>query len=664
MLGSMFGGLSKTANAATAIYVPDDYLAIQAAVNAASSGDTIIVRDGTYTENVDVNKQLIIQSENGAGSTIVQAANPNDHVFEVTADYVTISGFTVKGTTGLGIAGIYLGGNSLDNVGQCHILDNIIANNTHGIELYKASSNTLISNTFIGDGLHVVYSYQNTVSNNTVNGKALVYLENASNALISDTANTGQVVLVNCDNITIRDLNISNTSIGIELWGTTNSLIENNTVSNSLYGINLHSSDNNTLSNNYASLNNDYGIWLGSSINNTLSNNAANSNFNGISLNWCTDNDLTSNITSSNNNYGIILVQSSNNTLTGNTISNNGCGIFLNHSSDNTHTTNTISNNNHGIRLAYSDSNAIFLNNFMNIQNIHWDLLDSTNIWKSQDEMTYTYNGNTYTNHLGNYWDDYTGTDADGDGIGEAPYSINSDNDNDPLMEPFENYGIPYIRTPINGIDFGYVALGSSLDKTTTIYNDGDGTLTIGNMTRGSGSSDFAYVGPSTPFDIGGGGSQDITIRFEPSSPESRSATFNVNSNDPDEPQAQFNTSGNGHCIPGDANLNGVVNSGDITVTIKIIFGKLVDLKVTSDGCCNVTVGAPINETVLVGETKTFYNIDKDTSVTLTADDSDPSCAFDSWTGGVDDPDSATTFVNMNVDKCVTANCTIAAPVP
>ena len=40
-------------------YVDDDggsnFTSIQAAVNAASAGDTIIVRDGTYIENVDVN---------------------------------------------------------------------------------------------------------------------------------------------------------------------------------------------------------------------------------------------------------------------------------------------------------------------------------------------------------------------------------------------------------------------------------------------------------------------------------------------------------------------------------------------------------------------------------------------------------------------------------
>lgn len=35
---------------AAIIYVPDDYGTIQGAVDAAGPGDTIIVRDGTYTD--------------------------------------------------------------------------------------------------------------------------------------------------------------------------------------------------------------------------------------------------------------------------------------------------------------------------------------------------------------------------------------------------------------------------------------------------------------------------------------------------------------------------------------------------------------------------------------------------------------------------------------
>jgi len=66
--------------------------------------------------------------------------------------------------------------------------------------------------------------------------------------------------------------------------------------------------------------------------------------------------------------------------------------------------------------------------------------------------ITYMYEGKTYTNYTGNYWDDYTGTDADGDGIGDSSYSIPNDNDdNYPLMKPFEHY-TPAKANPIVSI--------------------------------------------------------------------------------------------------------------------------------------------------------------------------------------------------------------------
>jgi hypothetical protein len=65
LIGAMLGGLpvllSEAQVSPGTIYVPDDYLTIQATVNAASGGDTIIVYPGTYTENVDVNKSLTIE---------------------------------------------------------------------------------------------------------------------------------------------------------------------------------------------------------------------------------------------------------------------------------------------------------------------------------------------------------------------------------------------------------------------------------------------------------------------------------------------------------------------------------------------------------------------------------------------------------------------------
>lgn len=57
---------------AATIHVPDDYWTIQEAVDASSSGDTIIVRPGVYAENISLNgKSIVLQSEKGADVTII-----------------------------------------------------------------------------------------------------------------------------------------------------------------------------------------------------------------------------------------------------------------------------------------------------------------------------------------------------------------------------------------------------------------------------------------------------------------------------------------------------------------------------------------------------------------------------------------------------------------
>ena len=133
---------------------------------AVNAGDTIHVAAGEYFENVDVDKSITLEGE-GADVVTVRVADVRDHVFEVTAGYVNISGFTVMGADWEQVR-IYLG----SGADQCNISNNTALDNDYGIHLDNSSSDTLtyniISNNERGIGMY-------SSSNNTLTGN------NASN---------------------------------------------------------------------------------------------------------------------------------------------------------------------------------------------------------------------------------------------------------------------------------------------------------------------------------------------------------------------------------------------------------------------------------------------------------------------------------------------------
>jgi parallel beta-helix repeat protein len=131
---------------------------------------------------------------------------------------------------------------------------------------------------------------------------------------------------------------------------------------------------------------------------------------------------------------GIHLVGANNNTIFRNLIANNHHGIgFYGESNYNKIIGNTLMDNERGIYFSQSYNNSIYDNSFINntrqVYDIVWEQpwypqLLSVNFWD---------NGTT-----GNYWSNYNGTDDNGDGIGDIPYVIDQNNqDNYPLMEEF-----------------------------------------------------------------------------------------------------------------------------------------------------------------------------------------------------------------------------------
>jgi parallel beta-helix repeat protein len=113
---------ASAAQAAT-INVPADYPTIQAAINAATANDTIIVAAGTYTEQISVNKNLTLTGAD-SDTTIIQApavlANDPDGAKTVVlfTGPITawISGFTIQGpVNGLNF-GIYVRDRATANI--------------------------------------------------------------------------------------------------------------------------------------------------------------------------------------------------------------------------------------------------------------------------------------------------------------------------------------------------------------------------------------------------------------------------------------------------------------------------------------------------------------------------------------------------------------------
>ena len=292
----VFVAASTMAASATTIYVPDNYATIQEAVNASNNRDMIIVRDGTYTENIDVDKSLTIRSENGSAFTTVIATDSDLHVFRVTADYVNINGFTVKGGTAdkwpLYTAGIFL---SLGSE-YCNISDNNASYNGDGIWLQNSSNNIIANN----------------IANSNGNFGIFLFSICDNNILINNT--------VNSNNVT-----------GIELWGSNNNMIVNNTALSNDRGIYLFDSSSNILSGNNASDNNygiyHYAIYKMTSRNNNLTNNIISNNDYGIYLLKSRNNNLTNNIIS-NNNYGIYMVSSNSSNIKHNNFINNKEDIY------------------------------------------------------------------------------------------------------------------------------------------------------------------------------------------------------------------------------------------------------------------------------------------------------------------------------------------------
>ncbi|WOF15325.1 PGF-pre-PGF domain-containing protein [Methanoplanus sp. FWC-SCC4] len=363
-----------------------DFRTISEAVNCARDRDEIIVRDGTYDENFVIKSAISLKSENGPGSTVIQHDSSSGDLIRVNSGDVLISGFNIS-YTGFGST-----------------------NDKVAIRINSVKNTNISGNTF-SDGYYPVYGIS------------------ADNAIVSenhfDCSGNTAIYLTNSDNVIIKDNTIEKISDGIHLVTGTGNLIENNSLHIEGTGIYINSQD-------YARIiSNDIpqcstGIKPLFCQNTVISNNQ----FGAVSLKYGLYLEYSKNMTISDNSFGYSTAYT----------------LLLRYTQEDLKFVNNEVEKGNSATIRFYKINLpgtfdIYMNNFSDCTAGSYGFFKDVSFsLNSTVPVTYIYNDTKYTRYIGNRYDSYAGTDSDGDGLGDTPFSVNGVNHYNPLISPIENY--------------------------------------------------------------------------------------------------------------------------------------------------------------------------------------------------------------------------------
>jgi parallel beta-helix repeat protein len=403
---------------------PGNYSTIQDGINVAIDGDTVYVYNGTYYENIVVNKKINLTGED-SNITIINGSQTGN-VILVIVDWVNITGFTVMGSG----SSSQDSGIGLDSVQNCRVFNNNITGNNIGLDIDQSSLINVTGNIVkdnldegiiarfsdnvriednnlsnFGFGIDVGYSFNSIVkgnemtndgiildgnlvshfnthnisSDNLVNGLPVSFQKDTKDIDIDSMA-IGQLILANCSNIKVTNLHINYTDIGIQTAFSSDCLFESNNMSDSLVGISSIYSTNMTVTDNNVT-NTINGIFFLSNGNSQVSNNILVNSRRAIYLTKSHNSSISGNMAVKSGTEGIIIGTSDHITVVDNSIySATDNGVWLLFSENVTVRSNDISHNQAtGLSIWSSTnvnvtSNDIFNNTLVGLST--WDATD------------------------------------------------------------------------------------------------------------------------------------------------------------------------------------------------------------------------------------------------------------------------------------------------
>lgn len=305
-----------------------------------------------------------------------------------------------------------------------------------GAYLLDSSEMTFEGNEFVDCSIDIVgwtesaFTTHSISQDNTVDGRPILHYQGCSD-LVLDGTEAGEVIIVDCENVAITNMEFTNGFAGVILAYSSGVLVEDSVFTSCEIGVRTVECNDVVLRGNSVdeALQQAVGIWRteGAVVEDNYMSCGGLLRYQTLVPVYHSSDVMIVNNTLSDIWSGIRVFSTSRVDISCNHVSGMMAeGVSVGYSSQVEIKGNELTGNGVGLSLERCSETSVYHNNFLGNDAQASDVNGTANAWDSG----YPYGGN--------YWSDYSGVDEDGDGFGDTPYIVDDEaQDNYPLMVPY-----------------------------------------------------------------------------------------------------------------------------------------------------------------------------------------------------------------------------------